>query len=65
MDGVKFTEGKDLPRGLVITRYDHGGGRLFFERDGKRDLIMDIYDDEPGERREAIITAVLAAGILK
>lgn len=54
-----------LPEGLVINRYEHGGARVYFEREGRRDLVMDVYDDDPeGGRREAIIAAVLAAGIL-
>lgn len=46
-----------------INRYDHGGARIFIERErGGRDLIVDIY--EPEERREAIIAALIGAGII-
>jgi hypothetical protein len=49
----------------TIHRYDHGGGRIFVERDnGSRDLILDLYDDAPGERRDKIIAALQAAEIL-
>lgn len=47
---------------LVINRYEHGGARVYLVRNGKRDLVMDIYGTE--ERREVIIKAVLATGIL-
>lgn len=47
----------------VINRYDHGGARIFIEREnGSRDLVVDIY--EPHERREAIIAALIASGIV-
>ena len=48
---------------IKINRYDHGGARVFVEREnGSRDLIVDIY--EPEDRREAIITALIGAGII-
>lgn len=47
-----------------INRYDHGGGRIFIEyANGTRDLVVDLY--EPEERREAIIAAMIAAGIIQ
>ena len=53
-----------MPDRTIIQRYDHGGARIFIEReDGCRDLVVDIYDDAPAERREAIIQALLGAGI--
>ena len=46
-----------------INRYDHGGARIFIEREGGgRDLVVDIY--EPAERREQIIAALIGAGII-
>jgi len=47
----------------TLHRYDHGGGRLFVEHDNRsRDLILDLYGD--GERRDKIIAALVAAGII-
>lgn len=38
-----------------ITRYDHGGGRMWFEgKDGTRHLIADFYGS--GEYREYILS---------
>lgn len=52
-------------RRLVVCRYEHGGARIYFDRaGGVRDLVADLYDDERAERREAIIGALIAAGIL-
>lgn len=46
-----------------INRYDHGGARIWIEdSDGKRDLVVDIY--EPEERREKIIKALIESGII-
>lgn len=46
-----------------INRYDHGGARIWIERDdGTRDLIADLY--EPAERREQIIAALIGAGVI-
>lgn len=46
-----------------INRYEHGGARIFIEKEsGGRDLIVDIY--EPEDRREAIIAALIGAGII-
>lgn len=37
-----------------VTRYDHGGGRMWFEDEkGTRHLIADFYGD--GEYREHIL----------
>ena len=48
---------------LKISRYEHGGARLWLENEnGHRDLVVDIY--EPKERREAIIAALIGAGII-
>lgn len=48
---------------VKLHRYDHGGGRLFVEKEnGGRDLILDIYGDR--ERRDQIIAALVAAGII-
>lgn len=48
---------------MKINRYDHGGARIWLEDDtGKRDLVVDIY--EPEDRREAIIAAIIGAGII-
>lgn len=46
----------------IIRRYDHGGARVYLEDEGCRDLVVDIY--EPEERREAIIAALIGAGII-
>jgi hypothetical protein len=63
---TKLDLGPKVPEGLVIYRYEHGGGRVYWERNGGRDLVMDLYDDDPeGKRRDAIIDAVLRAGILE
>lgn len=32
--------------GLHQTIYEHGGSRIWIERDGKRDLLADTYGDE-------------------
>lgn len=45
-----------------INRYDHGGARIFLQNGDRRNLVVDIY--EPEERREAIIAAIIAAGII-
>ncbi|HVZ60646.1 MAG TPA: hypothetical protein VG892_07655 [Terriglobales bacterium] len=60
-----MTDTTKLPAGLIINRYEHGGARVYWDRDGKRDLIMDLYDEEPGTRTDAIIELVLKSGILK
>lgn len=44
----------------VIHKYEHGGGRVFIQRDnGSRDLIIDLY-----ERRDEILDALMVAEIL-
>lgn len=48
-----------------INRYDHGGARVWIEKaNGGRDLVVDIYIYEPAERREAIIAALVATGVI-
>lgn len=50
---------------FIIHRYEHGGARVFIEREnGSRDLVIDLYDDPPGERRDSIIKALMAANII-
>lgn len=47
---------------LHISRYEHGGGRMWLERAGQsRDLVADLYDDEPGARRDALIEVIVRA----
>lgn len=54
-----------MPDVTKINRYEHGGARIFIEREnGSRDLVADLYDDEPAERREAIIKAIIEAKII-
>jgi len=45
-----------------IKRYERAASIWFEDADGKRDLVVDIYG--PEERREAIIAALLAVGII-
>ena len=48
---------------LRINRYEHGGARVMLEdHAGRQDLVVDIY--EPEDRREAIIAALIEAGII-
>jgi len=52
----------------VIHRYDHGGARVYLENGEIKDLVVDIYScegDDPAERRERIIAALVRAGIIE
>lgn len=45
-------------RDAIIQRYDHGGGRVFWEgQDGRRRLLLDLYgtDDDTGAIREYVL----------
>ena len=54
-----------MPDETKIVRYDHGGRRIYIEREnGSRDLVADLYDDEGGERCDAIVAAIIRAGIV-
>lgn len=49
----------------VIHHYEHGGARIFIEREnGSRDLVVDLYDDPPGQRRDTIIKVLMNAGLI-
>jgi hypothetical protein len=45
-------------RDATIHRYEHGGGRVFWEGpDGRRRLLLDLYgtDDDTGAVREYVL----------
>jgi hypothetical protein len=45
-------------REATIHRYDHGGGRVFWQApDGRRRLLLDLYgtDDNTGAIREYVL----------
>jgi hypothetical protein len=43
-------------REATIQRYEHGGGRVFWEGpDGRRQLLIDLYGAEDGAIREYVL----------
>jgi hypothetical protein len=46
-----------------IIRYNHGGGRMIWEQDNKRDLIADFYDEGNREFHVLAHNSDFASGI--
>jgi len=46
------------PDPLILNRYDHGGGRLYQEIDGRRNLIADFYEEADREFYNTARTAL-------